>query len=672
MLTGNPTKMPRCANALVALFFGLYGGWAMADPTLVVPPQPLPGPYPVACSDIAQDFTRVQPGETAQDYWDGTPHDDGSGRYVTELLADPGSTLQVTLAVPSNGNVYGSFAGEKVPYVVIVCYPTTADNPRADYPLPNGVVVPHMQLGTDAPLLADPTAHFPVLLFSHGLAGSPLDSEYLLAIAVPASYGYVVAATFHGDARFSPLQINDLADVVYLLAHLSDVVALQALRPLSLSATLDVLLANPQWRDHIDPNRIGGFGASLGGEAMMLMAGAGLTSSAGLSWTQIDSDARLKAAVGYVPYFGQPIFPAFGRDQNGLNNITLPYLAISGTADTIAPIELTQQGLEHIAGTRELVELVGVTHGFDVPSTNDIFTWALTFLDAQVRGDALASAQLAQMASVAGGGDDHVVIPYNGSPATNYGGLWWNAPAGSEAGWGINFAHQGDVIFATWLTYDSTDTAWWLSMTAPKTVDGTYTGTIYQTNGPAFSAAPFDPHNVTATAVGSGTLAFRDGNNATFNYTVNSVTQTKMITREVFGPLPTCVFGAQPNLAAATNYQDLWWNPAESGWGINLTQQGSTIFATWFTYNQNGKPLWLSVTAEPQGGSYAGVLYQASVPAYSAVPFDPANVVLMPVGSATLTFADGNNATFAYTAFGISQSKTITREVFQSPGTACQ
>jgi hypothetical protein len=396
-----------------------------------------------------------------------------------------------------------------------------------------------------------------------------------------------------------------------------------------------------------------------------------LTSSAGLSWTQVDNDARLKAAVGYVPYFGQPIFPAFGRDQNGLNGVTLPYLAISGTADTIAPIELTQQGLEHIAGTRELVELVGVTHGFDVPSTNDIFTWTLTFLDAQVRGDALASAQLAQMASVAGGGDDHVVIPYNGSPATNYGGLWWNAPAGSEAGWGINFAHQGDVIFATWLTYDSTGTAWWLSMTAPKTVDGTYTGTIYQTNGPAFSAAPFDPHNVTATPVGSGTLAFRDGNNATFNYTVNSVTQTKMITREVFGPLPTCVFGAQPNLAAATNYQDLWWNPAESGWGINLTQQGSTIFATWFTYNQNGKPLWLSVTAEPEGGSYAGVLYQTSGPAYSAVPFDPANVVLMPVGSATLTFADGNNATFAYTAFDISQSKTITREVFQSPGTVC-
>jgi predicted dienelactone hydrolase len=671
MSTGNATKNPWHASALGALF-SMYAAWVVADPTLVVPPLSLPGPYPVACSNVAQDFTRVATGENAQDYWDGTPRSDGSPRYITDLLADPSNTLELNLSVPANGTLYGSFAGQNFPFVVIVCYPTTADNPRAGYTLPNGVVVPHMQLGTDAPLLADPTAHFPVLLFSHGLAGSPLDDEYLLAISVPASYGYVVVAPFHGDERFSPLQITDLADVVYLLENLSNVVALQALRPPALSATLDLLLASPQWVDHVDPARIGGFGASLGGESLMLMAGAGLTTSVGLSWTQVDNDPRLKAAVGYIPYFGQPFFPAFGRGQNGLDNVTLPYLALSGTADPIAPIESTTQGLEQVAGTRELVALVGVTHEFDPAFTNDIFTWTLTFLDAHLKGDAAASAQLAQMASVAGGGDDQVVIPYNGPPATNYGGLWWNAPAGSEAGWGINFAHQGNEIFATWLTYDTAGTAWWLSMTAPQTLNGNYSGTIYQTNGPAFSAVPFDPNGVTATAVGSGTLTFSDANNGTFAYTVNAVAQTKNITREIFGPLPTCVFGAEDNLAAATNYQDLWWNPAESGWGINLTQQGSTIFATWFTYDHNGKPLWLSVTATPQSGAYVGTLYQASGPAYDTVPFNPANVALMPVGSAALTFADGNSATFAYTAFGVSQSKAITRQVFQNPGTVCQ
>ena len=32
----------------------------------------------------------------------------------------------------------------------------------------------------------------------------------------------------------------------------------------------------------------------------------------------------------------------------------------------------------------------------------------------------------------------------------NVQGLWWAAPAGAESGWGINFAHQGDIIFASW------------------------------------------------------------------------------------------------------------------------------------------------------------------------------------------------------------------------------
>src|SRR5436190_12858246 len=98
-------------------------------------------------------------------------------------------------------------------------------------------------------------------------------------------------------------------------------------------------------------------------------------------------------------------------------------------------------------------------------------------------------------------GRGSMALPRAGAPSVaqiNYQGLWWNAPAGSESGWGINIAHQGDVIFATWFTYDGTGKAWWLSMTAQKTAPGVYTGDLYQTRGPAFSAVPFTPTDVTA------------------------------------------------------------------------------------------------------------------------------------------------------------------------------
>jgi hypothetical protein len=135
----------------------------------------------------------------------------------------------------------------------------------------------------------------------------------------------------------------------------------------------------------------------------------------------------------------------------------------------------------------------------------------------------------------------------------NYEGLWWNAPAGSESGWGINFAHQGSVIFATWFTYDLSGKNWWLSMTAPATGPNTFAGTLYQTTGPAFDADPFDPSLVVPMAVGAATLSFSDANNGTFAYTVNGISQTKTITREVFGSLPNCTFGVEVDLTQASN-----------------------------------------------------------------------------------------------------------------------
>src|SRR5260370_37259596 len=94
----------------------------------------------------------------------------------------------------------------------------------------------------------------------------------------------------------------------------------------------------------------------------------------------------------------------------------------------------------------------------------------------------------------------------------------------------------------------------------------------------------------------------------TFSYKVsdgaNVATQTKAIVLQSFGPVPNCVWGRQTDLTTATNFQDLWWAaPAgsESGVGVNLTQQGTTSCATWFTYDANFNALWLSVTAPPRG-----------------------------------------------------------------------
>jgi hypothetical protein len=106
---------------------------------------------------------------------------------------------------------------------------------------------------------------------------------------------------------------------------------------------------------------------------------------------------------------------------------------------------------------------------------------------------------------------------------------------------------------------------------------------------------------------------------------------------------------------------------------VNLTHQGNTIFATWFTYDANHNPLWYSVTAtQTARNTFSGSLIQTSGPAFNAVPFDPTQVQRTTVGVATLIFVDGNTGTFAYTVNGVTQTKNITRTLFQPPaGTIC-
>ena len=121
--------------ALLACTFN--AGRADADALAVVDPLPVPGPYAVGCSNVAQDFTRLQPGENAQDYWEGTP--DGSrARYVTQLLSDPADALLYNVNVPDDRELFDNHATQQVAYLLLVCYPTTADNPRAGYPAADG------------------------------------------------------------------------------------------------------------------------------------------------------------------------------------------------------------------------------------------------------------------------------------------------------------------------------------------------------------------------------------------------------------------------------------------------------------------------------------------------------------------------------------------------------
>ena len=382
-----------------------------------------PGPFSVACSNIAQDASRIAPGTTAADYWEGR-----NGHYITEILAQPNGAIRFTAPVPDQRSIYPQHAGENIEFVAIVCYPTPAANTDPSYTLPStGDVIPHMQAVGAAPKIISideygdafnialdgfgAMARLPLIVYSHGLTGSPISKGYVSVLVQLAAQGFMVAGVFHGDPRFSRVRVEDLSDAFYLLRNFDNVVEMELLRPVSLKAMTDVLLGSP-FAAGIDETRIGGFGASLGGEAMAMLAGARVTTSLNLACSDPVHDPRLRAVVGYVPFGGYSFLPGYCDAQAGAASVNRPYLAMSGTADTTAPLVQFRQALNRFGSSRYLVELTDGQHELRPEDVGDLFTWMVTFfrayLDVPVDGGAMG--RLITMTSVVGGRQDNLTV----------------------------------------------------------------------------------------------------------------------------------------------------------------------------------------------------------------------------------------------------------------------
>jgi hypothetical protein len=256
--------------------------------------------------------------------------------------------------------------------------------------------------------------------------------------------------------------------------------------------------------------------------------------------------------------------------------------------------------------------------------------------------------------------------------APNFTAIWWNF---EQSGWGINFAHQDDTVFGTLFTYDASGNPMWLVLSGgQKQTDGTFTGTLFRTTGPPFDANPFTPIGPSnVTTVGTMSVGFA-GDTAFLRYSVDGIGVNKVIRRQVFGAHAAACRSVTASRTSLTNYTDLWWNPNESGWGINVAQQGDVIFATLFTYDAAGRGMWYVLSGAPRqsDGSFAGDLFRTTGPAFNAAPWTPigaSNVTR--VGTMQLRFANGESGTLTYSVNGTTVQKSIVRQVFGTAVPAC-
>lgn len=119
--------------------------------------------------------------------------------------------------------------------------------------------------------------------------------------------------------------------------------------------------------------------------------------------------------------------------------------------------------------------------------------------------------------------------------------------------------------------------------------------------------------------------------------------------------------------AHAGTYTGIWWNQAESGWGITFTQQFDTLFAAMYVYNSAGQPTWFTATLRPTNPNapttYTGDMFTATGPFYGTA-FFPSQVVGRRVGAMTFTAQTSLSGTLSYTADGVTVTKPITPFTF--------
>ncbi len=259
-------------------------------------------------------------------------------------------------------------------------------------------------------------------------------------------------------------------------------------------------------------------------------------------------------------------------------------------------------------------------------------------------------------------------------PARNRTGVYMNA---GEPGGGGTVAQVNNLPAPVWFTFGADATPEWYTVEAVRAeTDGTFSGTLMR-----WSAAPGSaivggvPAQRVGTMSGGASLRFGDDRSLEFTARVDGEPPRtrRMVAVGLTGTAPACTFTSGTR-STASNLTDLWWNPQQSGWGVNVLHQGARIYAAWFAYDADGTPGWMTALLDREAdGVFRGPINRAA----SGVPFNrdagqAATTLPLPaIGQMALRVDDGERATIETDIGGVRWTSPIRRFSADPPRTIC-
>ena len=113
--------------------------------------------------------------------------------------------------------------------------------------------------------------------------------------------------------------------------------------------------------------------------------------------------------------------------------------------------------------------------------------------------------------------------------------LWYNAPAESQSGWGVNVIQQHNTLFVTLFVFGPDNTPrWYVASNVSSTGGNTFTGQLFSVGTGTWFGAPWTGISGVQ-QVGNITFTFGTATTGTMVYNVGDVTVTKSIVRQTWG-----------------------------------------------------------------------------------------------------------------------------------------
>jgi len=210
----------------------------------------------------------------------------------------------------------------------------------------------------------------------------------------------------------------------------------------------------------------------------------------------------------------------------------------------------------------------------------------------------------------------------------------WQDPA--KSGQGVQLLQNGDRIHGAWYTYDCSGEPTWF----------TFVGDIANNSASAPLLRFSGPDDTCPSTTGEILLVFNSPTSVTFNYTVGGITGSLAL--EPFASL------------SAAGYTGVWWDPATSGQGAQLVEDGNEkglggtrLSGALYLYDESGRAQWLTFadTLPPGDAPLTTALLRFTGPGL-AETWDNARVQPTIAGQLTLTRLSSTSLRLEYTADG--------------------